>query len=76
MAVLIGDDGSRQVLPRKSLPGRVREGMVYRVPKSTEGELRWAEAVVDDAERRRRLEAAKAVLEELRKRDPGGDVRL
>lgn len=52
------------------------EGSVLRVPVGPDGQLAWAEAVVDEAARRARMEEAERLLDELKRRDPGGDVRL
>ena len=74
--VLIGDhDGGIVEVPLASLPFRVREGVVLRVPLGASGRPEWARAERDEAEERRRLEEGEARLERLRRRDPRGDVR-
>jgi hypothetical protein len=76
LAILLDDRGGRIERPRDSLPLRLKEGMVLLVPLDDLGELDWSAVTRDEAEERRRLEDAKARLERLRKRDPGGDVNL
>ena len=76
VAVLIGDDGDEVALPVHRLHCQVGEGTVLRVPLGGDNQPELLRAVVDEAERKRRTEAAAAALEELRKRDPGADVTL
>lgn len=75
IAVLVGDDRSSFDVPRSSLPAGAREDTVLRAPV-VGGTPQWGRAVVDHAERKRRLARSKAALEELKKRDPGGDITL
>lgn len=75
LAVLALDDGSTVDVPLKSLPKGTREGSVLRVPDEN-GMLQWSEAELDELERRRRLGEARRNLDELKKRDPGGDLTL
>lgn len=75
IAVLVGDDRSSHDVPRGSLPAGVEEDFVLRVPVVA-GKPQWARAVIDHAERQRRLARSKAALEELKRRDPGGDIKL
>jgi hypothetical protein len=74
-AVVIGDDGSSHDVPLSRLKGVSREDTVLRVPLSR-GRPRWSGAVVDEEERRRRLERSRAALDRLKKGDPGGDIKL
>ena len=75
--VLVEDESGRILeLGRGLLSVSVDEGTVLRVPVSEDGELGWGVAVVDEELRRRRIEDASGILEELKKRDPGGDVVL
>lgn len=76
IVILIGDDGTTHEVLRASLPKPTGEGVVLRVPLDASGRPRWAAATADPGERRRRLDEAERRLEELRKRDPGGDVVL
>lgn len=72
-AVMVGDDGRSFDVLRKRLPRGCREGTVLRV----EGEPPdWARAIIDEAERARRLERARDTLRRLGRTDPGGDVTL
>ena len=54
----------------------VDEGAVLRVPVTEEGQADWSLAVLDEELRRRRIAEAQNILEQLKKRDPGGDVVL
>ena len=74
--VLIDDDGGQVEQPVRAFPFRVKEGMVLRVPLNDRGRPAWTQAVRDEDEERRRLDEARARLERLKRRDPGGDVRL
>ncbi len=74
VAVLIDED-QRSVdapLDRFQLP--LHEGLALRVPIGDKGAPQWGKAEID----RREVEMGKmnAMLEELRGRDPGGDVKL
>lgn len=64
-AVLVSDAGEQIVLPKKSF----REGRVYR-------HAGYGRLVRDTAEERRRLRDARARLERLAARDPGGDITI
>lgn len=73
MAVMIADDRRTFDVPRRELPRGCREGTVLRL----EGEPRdWVRAVIDEAERARRLERARDTLRNLGRTDAGGDVTL
>ncbi len=76
IAVLVGDDGVGLDVLKKSLPVRVREGVVLRVRLNSDGNPDWSSATIDDAERERRLREARNRIERLRGTDPGGDVVL
>ena len=76
VAVLVGDDGVGLDVLKKTLPVKVREGVVLRVRLDADGKPEWSSAVIDDAERERRLQEARDRLERLRGTDPGGDVML
>lgn len=75
LAVLVGDDRSSHDVPKASLPKGCREDTVLRVPVVS-GNPDFGRAVIDVAERERRLARAKAALDQLKRRDPGGDVTL
>lgn len=76
IAVLIrdGDERTEDVSVR-ALPAGTREGSVLRVPE-LDGRPDWTAAVPDEDARRARLREAEEVLERLRRRDPGGDLKL
>ncbi len=76
VAVLVGDDGAAIDVPEEALPVKVREGVVLRVRLAADGTPDWSSAVVDPAERERRLQQARETLKRLRRTDPGGDVVL
>ena len=76
IAVLVADDDGETVdVPLAVLPPGVREGSVLSVSESA-GEPLWSSAVLDEEFRLERLKRAEAALDELRKRDPGGDIVL
>lgn len=76
IAVLVRDDDAEtKNVPVPLLPAGTREGTVLRVPED-QGRPVWSHAVVDDEIRSQRLREAEAVLQRLRRRDPGGDVVL
>ena len=77
VAVLIDDDGRELEVARRRLPRDARrEGAVLRVELDTSGEPDWATAAADTEEEERRLADARARLERLKGRNPGGDVVL
>ncbi|MCZ0935279.1 MAG: DUF3006 domain-containing protein [Gemmatimonadetes bacterium] len=76
IAVLIRDaDGRTADVPVGSLPGGSGEGAVLRVPEAA-GRPDWAAAALDEEARLARLREAEDVLRRLRRRDPGGDLKL
>lgn len=76
LVVLVGDDGSQHEVPRKQLPKGTTESSVLEVSMDDSGRPQWAGAKVDEAERERRMQRALALLEELKKGDPGGNIVL
>jgi hypothetical protein len=76
VAVLVADDGVGLDVLRRSLPVKLRDGLVLRVRLDAAGQPDWSSATVDDAERERRVQQARDRLERLRGTDPGGDVVL
>lgn len=77
VAVLLDDDGRELEVARRRLPKDARrEGAVLRVELDVDGEPDWTTAAVDAEEEERRLADARARLERLKRRDPGGDVVL
>ncbi len=76
IAVLVRDeDEHTEDVPISALPAGSREGSVLRVPEPA-GRPDWTAAALDEEARRARLRKAEEVLDRLRRRDPGGDVRL
>jgi hypothetical protein len=77
VAVLVEDEEGIVVEVATSLLGELAiEGAVLLVPLGTVGEPRWVDAVRDVAEEQVRREEGEGVLDQLRDRDPGGDVIL
>ena len=75
-AVVVGDDDREFNVPRRVLPKGTREGTVLRIDAAEGDEPKWDVAVVDEAERIRRIERARKTLDDLSKTDPGGDIDL
>jgi Ethanolamine utilization protein EutJ (predicted chaperonin) len=74
--IVIANDGAAREVARTTLPADIGEGAVLRVPLDEDGVPLWA-----CAERARDLEEGllregRDRLDELKKRDPGGDVVL
>ncbi len=76
IAVLVLDSGEQRAVPIGDLPVGVSEGTVLRVPLNESGVPSWTAAQIDEEEEERRRQAARTILDELRKRDPGGDITL
>jgi len=76
VAVLISDSGQAIEVDRDLLPEGIQAGSVLRAGKDETGGIRWDTAELDEAERTRRVTEARRVLDELKKRDPGGDLDL
>jgi hypothetical protein len=75
--VLVEDETGRTLeVSRSLLSVSVDEGTVLAVPATEEGGPEWGSAVADEELRERRVAGAREVLEQLKKRDPGGDVVL
>ena len=74
--MLVADDDEETLdVPLNVLPHGLREGTVLRVTES-EGHPLWASAMLDEELRLRRLRQAETALNELKSRDPGGDIVL
>jgi hypothetical protein len=74
---LLVDDQERQILvPTSRLPRELAEGQVLLVPVDEAGTADWGRARIDEAEGQRRKAEAEDTIEELRERDPGGDLTL
>jgi hypothetical protein len=76
IAVIVADDDREFNVPRRALPKGSREGTVLRVDTSKKSIPDWGTAVIDEAERDRRLEHSRDTLRRLTNSDPGGDVEL
>jgi len=76
-AVLVEDGTGRSLdVSRSLISVSIEEGTVLRVPAAAEGAPDWRLAVPDEELRQRRLLEARDVLDQLKTRDPGGDVVL
>lgn len=76
IAVIVGDDGRTFDVPKRRLPPGSREGIVLRLETGGDQAPDWSRAVIDDAERTRRVEQARQLLRRLENSDPGGDITL
>jgi hypothetical protein len=74
-AVLLGDDRATFDVPLSALPKSAGEDSLLRAPV-TAGGPDWNRAVLDHAERERRLSRSRAALNDLKRQDPGGDITL
>ena len=75
VGVVVGDDGQSFDVPVGDLPRGAKEGTVLRV-ETAKGSIDWSRAQIDNAERDRRLKAAREKLDRLSASDSGGDVEL
>jgi len=76
IAVLVSDSGATVQMPRVELPTGLREGAVLRVRFGAQNLPDWSSAVLDKEEEQRRLREAKEMLDDLKRSDPGGDIKL
>jgi hypothetical protein len=76
IAVLVSDSGATVHMPRVELPTGLREGAVLRVRFGAQNLPDWSSAVIDKNEEKRRLREAKQTLDEMKRSDPGGDIKL
>ena len=76
LAVIVGDEGRTFDVARRKLPEGCREGTVLRLEAQGDRAPDWPRAVIDEAERARRLERARETLRRLADSDPGGDITL
>ena len=75
-AVLVADENQEMLdIALDILPDGLREGSVLKVAEAMDGPL-WASASLDEESKLERLREAEEVLDELRQRDPGGDIVL
>jgi Protein of unknown function (DUF3006) len=76
IAVLVSDAGATVQMPRVELPTGIREGAVLRVRFGAQNLPDWSSAVIDKEEEQRRLREANEMLDDLKRSDPGGDIKL
>lgn len=76
LAVLISDSNQQQLVSLTNLPGGLREGDVLRLTLDSDGAPIWTSARFDKAESDRRMLGATKTLQDLRLRDPGGDLSI
>ena len=76
IAVLVSDSGATAQMTRVELPTGLREGAVLRVRFGAQNLPDWSSAVIDKEEEQRRLRQAKEKLDDLKRSDPGGDIKL
>lgn len=74
-AILVTDEGKENSIEINRVPFELTEGLVIRVPTEG-GALDWPQATADHEETRRRLGQAARRMQDLRKADPGGNVKL
>ena len=75
--VLVEDATGRTAeVGRSGIGVAVREGTALRVPVLATGKLDWLGAIRDTGEEEARRDEARRILDDLRGRDPGGDVTL
>jgi hypothetical protein len=75
-AVIVSEDGRSVDVERDALPRTCRAGDVVRVARGADGTFEWSDAAVDEEATRERRAEAERILDELKGRDPGGDVVL
>ena len=73
--VLVEDATTRTAeVGRSGIGVVVREGAALRVPLLASGKLDWLGAHRDEPEEEARRDEARRILDDLRRRDPGGNV--
>ena len=71
IAVVVADDGRTFDVPQRVLPKGAREGSVLRIDAASTDAPDWTDAIIDEAERGRRLERATETVRRLGETDPG-----
>ncbi len=74
VAVLIDEDQRSVEAPLDRFQVPLREGLALRVPIGDKGAPQWGKAEID--RREGDVQEAAEMLEELRERDAGGDVKV
>ena len=75
-AVLVDDAGQTVKVSLQELPDGAHPGSVISAMRNESGEIEWDSAELDEEETESRLAKARSIIDELRKRDPGGDIAL
>ncbi len=75
-AVLIDENGNTIAIPKNRLGIAPEEGMILFIPVDSSGTPNWYEARVDHEAAEEARKEARKILDELKERDPGGDVKL
>ncbi len=75
-AVLIDENGNTIAIPKNRLGVAPEEGMILFIPVDRSGTPDWNEARVDREGAEEARKEARKILDELKERDPGGDVKL
>ncbi len=75
-AVLIDEHGNTIAIPKNRLGVALEEGMILFIPIDSSGTPNWYEARVDQEAAEEARKEARKTLDELKERDPGGDVKL
>ncbi len=75
-AVLIDESGNTIAIPKNRLGVTPEEGMILFIPVDSSGTPNWYEARVDQEAAEEARKEAQKILDELKERDPGGDVKL
>lgn len=76
LAVLTSDSEHEHLVSLTELPRGLREGDVLRTGHDSNGKPNWTTTSIDDDESDRRKRHAEETLQELRRRDPGGDITI
>ena len=76
ISVLVSDNEDVFEVKRSVLPEGAIPGTVLCVTRNQDGEVLWDEASVDEQATTERLAQAETILEDLRGRDPSGDIAL
>ena len=75
-AVLIDENGNTIAIPKNRLGVTPEEGMVLFIPVDNSGTPNWDGARIDQEATEEVRDEARKILDELKERDPGGDVKL
>ncbi len=75
-AVLIDENGNTVAIPKDRLGVAPEEGMILFIPVDSSGTPNWDGARVDQEATEEARKEARKILDELKERDPGGDVKL